>query len=107
MSSQNRYYSLVTLNDLVLPGFAGIMRASLLARQNRLQHREIKVVVASPSKVAEGKAIKFAKKATKHMRVSQGWSLVSASVKSIGIQELPPLETPQQTQGNLTAWIVE
>jgi len=50
MSSENHYYSLVTLNDhLFAAGFAG-MRASLLARKSPAG-REIKVVVASPSKV--------------------------------------------------------
>ncbi len=62
MSSQNHYYSLVTLNDHLFPaGFAG-MRASLLARKSPAC-REIKVVVASPSKVSEGTVIKLAKKA--------------------------------------------
>ncbi|MGA8476972.1 MAG: hypothetical protein WB696_03340 [Chthoniobacterales bacterium] len=106
MSSQSHNYSLVTLNDRLFPGFAGIMRASMLARESLLG-REIKVVVANPSNVAEGKAIKFAKKVTKHIRVSRGWSFVSASVESMGIRELPPLGTPQQTEGTLTAWIVE
>jgi hypothetical protein len=35
MSSQSDSYSLVTLNDRVVPGFAGIMRASMLATQSR------------------------------------------------------------------------
>ena len=106
MSSQSDNYSLVTLNDRLFPGFAGIMRASMVAKRSP-SDREIKVVVASPSNVAAGKAIKFAKKVTKHIRVSRGWSFVSASVQSLGIRELPPVGTPQQTQGTLTAWIVE
>jgi len=106
MFSENQYYSLVALNDnLFATGFAG-MRASLLVRKSPVG-REIKVVVASPSKVSEGAVIKFAKKLTKHMRVSRGWSAVSATVQSMGIRELAPLGTPQQTKGNLTAWIVE
>ena len=106
MSSENHYYSLVTLNDhLFAAGFAG-MRASLLARKSP-EGREIKVVVASPSKVSDSAVIKFAKKLTKHMRVSRGWSAVSATVQSMEIRELPPLGTPQQTEGELTAWIVE
>jgi hypothetical protein len=81
MSSENHYYSLVTLNDhLFASGFAG-MRASLLARKSP-DGREIKVIVASPSKVSEGTVVKFAKKLTKHMRVSRGWSAVSASVQN-------------------------
>jgi hypothetical protein len=93
MSSQNRNYSLVTLNDRLFPGFAGVMRASMVAR-NSLSSREIKVVVASPSKVAEGKAIKFAKRITKHIRVSRGWSFVSATVEPMQVGELPRLGTP-------------
>ncbi len=106
MSSENHFYSLVTLNDhLFAAGFAG-MRASLLARKSPAG-REIKVVVASPSKVSEGTVIKFAKKVTKHIRVSRGWSAVSVSVQSMQIGELPSLGTPQQTRGNLTAWMVD
>jgi hypothetical protein len=105
MSSPNGCYSLVTLSDHVVPGFAGIMRASMLARQSRLAG-EIKVVVAGPARVAQGRAIRFAKMVTKHIRVSRGWSFVNANVQSMEIQDLPSLGTPQQTRGNLTAWIV-
>src|SRR5258708_29494633 len=106
MPSENHYYSLVTLNDqLFAAGFAG-MRASLLARKSPTG-LEIKVVVASPSKVSDSAVIKFAKTLTKHIRVSRGWSAVSAAVQSLEIGELPPLGTTQQTNGNLTAWIVE
>src|SRR5258707_13898317 len=106
MSSENQYYSLVTLNDhLFAAGFAG-MRAALLARKSPAG-REIKVVVASPSEVSDSAVIKFAKTLTKHIRVSRGWRGVSAAGQSMGIGELPPLGTPQQTKGNLTAWIVE
>jgi hypothetical protein len=45
------------------------MRASLLAR-NSPSGREIKVVVASPSNVAKGKAIKFAKKVSLHLQLA-------------------------------------
>jgi hypothetical protein len=76
MSSENHYYSLVTLSDHLFPsGFAG-MGASLLASKSPAG-REIKLVVAGPAKVSEGSVIKFAKKLTKHMRVSRGWSAVS------------------------------
>ena len=106
MPSENHYYNLVTLNDqLFAAGFAG-MRASLLARKSPAG-LEIKVVVASPSKVSDSAVIKFAKKLTKHIRVSRGWSAVRATVQSMEVRELPPLGTPQQTKGNLTAWIVE
>jgi hypothetical protein len=104
--SENHHYSLVALNDRLFPGFAGVMRASMIARKS-LSSREIKVVVSSPSNVTGGKAIKFARKVTKHIRVSRGWSFVSASAQSIGIRELPPLGTPQQTEGTLTARIVD
>lgn len=106
MSTQSQNYSLVTLNDRVVPGFAGILRESVRARKS-VSDRELKIVVAGPSRVPEGKAMKFAKKVTKHIRISRGWSFVSASVQSMGIRELPPLGTPQQTEGTLTAWIVE
>jgi hypothetical protein len=106
MVIENHYYSLVTLNDHLFPsGFAG-MGASLLASKSPAG-REIKLVVSSPSKVSEGTLIKFAKKLTKHMRVSRGWSAVSATVQSMQIVELPPLGAPQQTNGNLTAGIVD
>jgi hypothetical protein len=106
MSLENHYYSLVTFNDRVVPGFAGIMRESVRAKDSP-QTRELKVVVASPSHVAEGKAIKFAKKVTKHLRVSRGWSFVSASVEPMEMSNLPPFGAPQQTERSLTAWIVE
>jgi hypothetical protein len=80
MSPQSDSYSLVTLSDRVVPGFAGIMRASMLASQSNFP-REIKVIVGSPSHIGEGKAINFAKKVTKHLRVSRGWSFVNASVE--------------------------
>lgn len=105
MSSQIQSYSLVTLNDRVVPGFAGIMRESV--REKSPSDRELKVVVASPSRVSEGKAIKFAKKVTKHVRISRGWSFVSASVESMDVSNVPPLGTPQQTERSLIAWIVE
>ena len=106
MSSESQNYSLVILNDRVVPGFAGIMRESVRAGKSA-SDRELKIVVAGPSNVPDGKAIKFAKKVTKHVRISRGWSFVSASVESMGIRELPPLGTPQQTEGTLTAWIVD
>jgi hypothetical protein len=106
MSSQSQNYSLVTLTDRVLPGFAGIMRESMIAAKSA-SDRELKIVVSSPSHVPDRKAINFAKKVTKHIRVSRGWSFVNAGVQSMGIRELPPLGTPHQTEGTLTAWIVD
>jgi hypothetical protein len=43
MSSRIQNYSLVTLNDRVVPGFAGIMRESIRAKES-LPDRELKVV---------------------------------------------------------------
>ena len=106
MSSQSQNYNLVTLNDRVVPGFAGIMRESVRAKESA-SDRDLKIVASSPSNVPEGKAIKFAKKVTKHLRISKGWSFVSASVQPMGIRELPPLGTAHQIEGTLTAWIVD
>ena len=72
--------SLVILNDRVVPRFADIMCESVREKKS-LSDRELKVVLASPSHVSEGKVIKFAKKVTKHTRLSRGWSFVSASIQ--------------------------
>ncbi len=46
MSSPSQFYSLVTLSDRVVPGFAGIMRASMTAgeslssRENQSRYRQ-------------------------------------------------------------------
>jgi hypothetical protein len=58
------------------------------------------------SHVSEGKPIKFAKKVTKHIRISRGWSFVSASIQPIEMSNLPLFGTPQ-TERSLTAWAVE
>ena len=106
MSSPSQFYSLVTLSDRVVPGFAGIMRASMMTGEPP-SSREIKVVIGSLSHVSEGKAISFAKKVTKHIRVGRRWSFVNANVEPVPPSQLPQLRTPQQTKGNLTAWVVE
>ena len=106
MSSSSQFYSLVILSDRVVPGFAGIMRASMMARES-LSSREIKVVVGSPSHVPDGKAINFAKRATKHIRIGRRWSFVNANVESLPSSRIPQLGTPQHAKGNLTAWVVE
>jgi hypothetical protein len=54
MSSQSKNYSLVILNDRVVPAFAGIMRESV--REKNFSDRELKVVVASPWGASESKA---------------------------------------------------
>jgi hypothetical protein len=81
------------------------MRESV--REKNPSGRELKIVVANPSRISEGKAVKFAKKVTKHVRISRGWSFVSASVESLDMTNVPPLGTPQQTERSLVAWIVE
>jgi hypothetical protein len=106
MSFPSKFYSLVTLNDRVVPGFAGIMRASMMTGEP-LSRRQPKVIVASQSQVSEGKAINFAKKVTKYIRVNRRWSFVNDSVESIPSSQLPALGRPHQTKGQLTAWVVE
>jgi hypothetical protein len=106
MSSSSQLYRLITLSDRVVPGFAGIMRASMITGGS-LANRELKVIVASQSQVSEGKAINFAKKVTKHVRVNRRWSFVNASVESMPPSQLPTLGAPHQTKGQLTAWVVE
>jgi hypothetical protein len=106
MSSSGQFFTLVTLSDRVVPGFAGVMRASMMSGAS-LSSREIKVVIGSPSHVSEGKAISFAKKATKHIRIRRRWSFVNASVEPFQPSQLPQLGTPYQTRGGLTVWVVE
>ena len=99
MSSQKKNYSLVTLNDRVVPGFAGIMRESV-REKNSLSDRELKVVVASSSHVSGDRAIKFAKEVTKHIRIIRGWSFVSASVQPMDEQ----LATSRSTSADRTSF---
>jgi hypothetical protein len=106
MSSSGQFFTLVTLSDRVVPGFAGITRASIMSGASP-SSREIKVVIGSPSHVSEGKAISFAKKATKHIRIGRRWSLVNACVELMPPSQLLQLGTPYQTRGGLTAWVVE
>jgi hypothetical protein len=106
MSSSGQFFTLVTLSDRVVPGFAGIMRASMMSSES-LSSREIKVVVGSPSHVSEGKAISFAKRATRHIRIGRRWSFVNANVEPVQPSQLPQLGTPHQSRGGLAAWIVE
>ena len=106
MSSQNQSYSLAILDEHPFPaGFAG-GKASLLATR-RDSPREIKVIVASPSKISESRVVKFAKKVTKHLRTRQGWSAFNVNVQPMEIRQLPPLGTPQQMEDNVAAWIVD
>ena len=59
MSSPSKFYSLVTLNDRFVPGFAGIMRASMMTGDSPT-NRQLKVIVADSSQMSDGKAINFA-----------------------------------------------
>ena len=106
MSSSSQFYRLITLSDRVVPGFAGIMRASMMTGES-LANRELKVIIASQSQVSEGKAINFAKKVTKYIRVNRRWSFVNASVEPMPPSQLPALGPPHQTKGQLTAWVIE
>jgi hypothetical protein len=76
MSSSSQFYRLIILSDRVVPGFAGIMRASMISGES-LANRELKVIIASQCQVSEGKAINFAKKVTKYIRVNRRWSFVT------------------------------
>jgi hypothetical protein len=106
MSSPSQFYRLVTLSDRVVPGFAGIMRASMMTGES-LANRELKVIIASQSQVSAGKAISFAKKVTKYIRVNRRWSFVNACVESMPLSQLSALGRPLQTKGRLTAWVVK
>src|SRR5258708_7537694 len=106
MSSESRNYSLVTLSDRVVPGFAGIMRASMMAGEP-LSSREIKVVVGSSSHVSEDKAISFAKKVTKHIRVGRRWSFVNATVEPVQPTQFPKIGAPKKNKGSIRAGVVK
>ena len=102
----NDSYCLAILNEnRFASGFAG-MGASLLAA-NLGPPREIKVIVSSPAKISQNRVANFAKKVTKHLRISRGWSAFNVSVRPVESRQLPPLGTPQQVEGDVTAWIVE
>jgi hypothetical protein len=94
MPSENNYYNEVILSD------------PTLTLDNPVAGHEIQVIVGSPSKVAKGKLIDFAKKLTEHTRVNQGWSGVHAIVEPRELRELPRLGEPTHVEGDLTAWIV-
>src|SRR5260370_7211834 len=69
-------------------------------------HREIQVVVRSPSKVTERKLIDVASSLTRPARVNQGWTTLHVIVEPLGTSELPPLGEPTHTEGELVAWII-
>ena len=94
MPPENNYYSEVILND------------PTLTVTNPVEGHEIQIIIGSPSKVAKGTLIDFAKKLTEHTRVNQGWSGVHVIVEPMEFRELPPLGEPRHVEGDLTAWIV-
>ena len=105
MSSQIQNYRLVTLNDRWYQDSQASC-ASQCEKNTRSQTVNSKLSLLVP-RMSWRAAIKFAKKVTKHIRISRGWSFVSASVQPMEIGNLPLLGTPQQTDRRLTAWIVE
>src|ERR1700737_422819 len=66
-------------------------------------HREIQVVVRSPSKVTERKLIDVASSLTRPARVNQGWTTLHVIVEPVDTAELPPLGETTHTDGELSA----
>jgi len=66
-----------------------------------LSSREIKVVIGSPSHVSERKAISFAKKATKHIRIGRRWSFVNANVSPFNLPSYRNWEHPTKARAVL------
>ena len=95
MPSKNNYYNEIILND------------PTLTEGNPVSGHEIQVIVGSPSKMAKGTLIEFAKELTEHIRGNQHWSGVYVTVEPIEPQDLPPLGEPRHIEGDLTAWILE
>jgi hypothetical protein len=94
MPPENNYYNEVILND------------PTLTVNNPVEGHEIQIIIGSPSKVAKGTLIDFAKKLTEHTRVNQCWSGVHAIVESRELRDLSPLGEPTHTEGDLNAWIL-
>ena len=69
-------------------------------------HREIQVIVRTPSRVKEQRLIDLATSLTRPARMNQGWSTVHVVVEPLAAAELPPLGEPTHTEGDLAAWIV-
>lgn len=70
-------------------------------------HREIQIVVRSPSKVTEQKLIDLASSLTRHMRMNQGWDTLHVVVEPLDKVELPSLGEPTHTEGDLAAWMIQ
>ena len=94
MPPENNFYNEVILSD------------PTLTVDNPVAGHEIQIIIGSPSKVAKGTLIDFAKKLTEHTRVNQGWSGVHAIVESRELRDLSPLGEPTHTEGDLNAWIL-
>ena len=89
MPPENNYYNEVILND------------PTLTVNNPVEGHEIQIIIGSPSKVAKGTLIDFAKKLTEHTRVHQGWSGVRVIVEPMDFRELPPLGEPSMERATL------
>src|SRR6266576_4440072 len=89
MPPKNNYYNEVILND------------PTLTVDNPVSGHEIQVIVGSPSKVAKGTLIEFAKELTEHIRGNQRWTGVHVTVEPIELQDLPPLGEPRHIEGDL------
>ena len=104
---ENDYYNELRLHGVVrltrFPG-AGLSQATTV--DNPVSGHEIQVIVGSPSKVAKGTLIEFARELTERIRVNQGWRGVHVIVAARKFRELPALGEPRHVEGNLTAWIV-
>ena len=77
------------------------------ADQSISGHREIQVVVRSPSDVTEQRLIDLASSLTRSARMNQGWSTLHVIVEPLAAKELPPIGNPTHTEGEIEAWIVE
>jgi hypothetical protein len=70
-------------------------------------HREIQVVVRSPSKITERKLIDVVSTLTRNARMNQGWTTLHVVVEPLDAAELPLLGEPTHTEGDLVAWIIQ
>ena len=93
MASETANYQKVILSDQAPTALSG--------------HREIQVVVRSPSKVTERKLIDVVSSLTRPARVNQGWITLHVIVEPLDTAELPPLGEPTHTEGELVAWIIQ
>jgi hypothetical protein len=107
ITPENEYYNELSLHGVVrLTPLAGAGLSQAATVDNPVAGHEIQVIVGSPSKVAKGTLIEFARELTEHIRVNQGWRGVHVIVEAREFRELPPLGEPTHVEGDLTAWIV-